>query len=827
MGNREENSKSPTCYVSTDGVPSGGAGDPVKRTRAACLQLCHSKMSQCRKDIMIVTKVGDKLCGRGGGKGGEFGAYFSKMRERRLYWRKVAVFVSVCILFLTQGSTPLLSFSLRPGFTSNPAILRSYPTGICSPHRILRTPILSRKYDPFRKALRRSSRDRESEGDENDWGGGDRGAQEWGMEESTCKSLRSYWFGNSNHWFASTEKFDSEVLELFGLSLEGFLSTGALRYYGEGVKSEVLRGLELDKWLESTQPADILAHILLWDQVSRHYRRVHTAPTAVSRVSDMAVRSTTYLLKNHLQMVETWPTSWRMFLLMPYRHTFQATPIRHSLQWAKRFAKLPGEDLSLWRRFDQAGLKALSPMITKNLTAIKPSENQGSLSFSSWDSFHDILEVNPTFNETVKAVRNLRTISDEHATQLPTVKQVGLFLRSHIQSSQPPLLVVSISGGVDSVLLLYAVRAALIKLKDTGSAVPQLACVHINYANRVTADHEASFVKGLCELMQIPLWIRKISEIQRTRDSNREFYEDFTREIRFSTYKTAINKTIPNSANVDCPVLLGHNRDDTYENLLANVGKGQKYDTLRGMESTGSEQETLIWRPLLKVSKAQIYADATSLALPHLWDSTPSWSDRGRMRDKIIPFLSENLPRLLPGLERLADHVGFLAKAWNRQLEEYFSLVEYYDGPNACKQSLNPLMSTPTSTLVSSNPTSSSITSKSNGLQLGEYSKWAILPLPEWIYEAPGSFWGAFFAVLVSRWDIPPPSHKSMDQLQAWLIRARDGRILGRVPTFELSRHYRAIFSPTGHLTIVVRKQEGNSADRIERRTRKSAEKPR
>ena len=73
--------------------------------------------------------------------------------------------------------------------------------------------------------------------------------------------------------------------------------------------------------------------------------------------------------------------------------------------------------------------------------------------------------------------------------------------------------------------------------------------VHINYCNRTTSDREEEFVKAWCDYMRIPLYIRRIEEINRPlcmENNLRDIYEYYTRNVRYSTYKTVNSFGIQN-----------------------------------------------------------------------------------------------------------------------------------------------------------------------------------------------------------------------------------------------------------------------------------------
>lgn len=209
-------------------------------------------------------------------------------------------------------------------------------------------------------------------------------------------------------------------------------------------------------------------------------------------------------------------------------------------------------------------------------------------------------------------------------------------------------LCVSLSGGVDSMVLI----TALSKYRDETRGYKtvkqfELTAVHINYNNRETCDEEVRFVQMYCELINVPLVVRHITEMTRARDDTRQEYETFTKNIRFEEYEKQ-----------GCPILLGHNYEDTIENILANISSKKKYENLKGMMPVSIQKNVIVMRPLLSVSKNDIYEYAEECGIPHLPDSTPEWSRRGKLRDHVIPTLQLYEPQLLRGLVALSEYVA-------------------------------------------------------------------------------------------------------------------------------------------------------------------------
>lgn len=214
---------------------------------------------------------------------------------------------------------------------------------------------------------------------------------------------------------------------------------------------------------------------------------------------------------------------------------------------------------------------------------------------------------------------------------------------------------VSISGGVDSMILSYIANNVCKKYNK------KLILLHICYNNRDCCSDEVSFLKDWANYLNVELYIREIDEIQRSRNSAyRSMYEEVTRRIRFSFYKY-----------FDCPILLGHNRDDTIENMFSNLSKGIHFDNLSGMKEIGFEDTTHILRPFLSIDKCKIIQYADNLNIPHLYDSTPPWSRRGQTRDTLIPSINDFDPNILKGLEKFTQYTSFLYNQWEKQFEQW------------------------------------------------------------------------------------------------------------------------------------------------------------
>jgi len=213
---------------------------------------------------------------------------------------------------------------------------------------------------------------------------------------------------------------------------------------------------------------------------------------------------------------------------------------------------------------------------------------------------------------------------------------------------------VSISGGVDSMLLSYYCSAyAKISHK-------KLKLIHINYNNRESCALEVKFLEKWSKIIDAELFVKEMKIVRNRSSKVREEYEKVTKEIRFNFYKS-----------FDCPVLLGHNKDDCYENVFANLSKQIHFENLFGMTYKSSDFDVTIIRPFLEIPKKDIIEKADKLYIPYLEDSTPAWSVRGKMRDSLIPTIQNFNSNILKGFDEYIKTTKFLEKYWKKNFDEW------------------------------------------------------------------------------------------------------------------------------------------------------------
>ncbi len=386
--------------------------------------------------------------------------------------------------------------------------------------------------------------------------------------------------------------------------------------------------------LDTDLPPGIPA-MIVYDQLPRHMFRNEPANHAITHYLHKAlgVRS----------KLSAPPTSAKEFIFyqLPVRHSGDSIAIHAVMAqaWAANDAfRAWGTDYHLFKKFLRATYDRC-PRTSAPFLISYPAPQSANLPQP---------KSHPNYPQTAPR-------PTPHSSQTPIHKTIQSFLATHALTNKR--IIVSLSGGVDSMVLLTALHA-----------YTSCIAVHINYCNRATTDHEEDVVVRYCQTLGVPLYVRRFTEISRAQamqNDMRDTYETYTRNQRYATYRDVATL---NGISHPPPVFMGHNEDDTIENILTNVAQKKKFANLYGMQTYEILDSIAFCRPLLQTTKAEIYAYAHQHAVPHLPDSTLAWSQRGQIRTTVLPVLLDWEPRIVNGLHHLAKHLQELTVATELQV---------------------------------------------------------------------------------------------------------------------------------------------------------------
>ncbi len=222
----------------------------------------------------------------------------------------------------------------------------------------------------------------------------------------------------------------------------------------------------------------------------------------------------------------------------------------------------------------------------------------------------------------------------------PLSRQVSRQLTGFLQPGQR--LVVALSGGLDSVVLLHVLHGLQSELGF------RLSAVHVNHRLQSAANDWAAFCARLCRQWQIPC---AESVVTVTRKGG-ESLEAVARARRYEVFARQSAEW----------VALAHHQDDQAETVLLQLLRGAGLPGLQAMPQQrllGPDGPCLV-RPLLGVPRAvlQSYAEARELD----WVEDPSNRDprhaRNFLRQRVGPLLDEAFPAWRATLSRSARHLA-------------------------------------------------------------------------------------------------------------------------------------------------------------------------
>lgn len=186
------------------------------------------------------------------------------------------------------------------------------------------------------------------------------------------------------------------------------------------------------------------------------------------------------------------------------------------------------------------------------------------------------------------------------------------------------IVVCALSGGADSVCMLYAIRELSFEI---GFDVEAL---HVNHCLRgEESDRDEAFCRELCRNLRIKFNSVSCNVKEYSAEKGLSC-EEAARELRYSIFRKYTCGKILSTA---------HNADDNLETMILNLIRGTG---LKGMTGIPPVRENII-RPLLNVSRKEIEQYLKVIGQTYVTDSTNLTDDytRNKIRHKIIPLMKE------------------------------------------------------------------------------------------------------------------------------------------------------------------------------------------
>ncbi|MCH8089644.1 MAG: tRNA lysidine(34) synthetase TilS [Chloroflexi bacterium] len=233
--------------------------------------------------------------------------------------------------------------------------------------------------------------------------------------------------------------------------------------------------------------------------------------------------------------------------------------------------------------------------------------------------------------------------------------RVRAFIEANGLADSPRPLVVGVSGGPDSLSLIYALH----HLADELGLVLHIG--HLNHCLRGRdSDEDAAFVADMARQLGIPCTIGR-EDVALRPAGHSSSLEEKAREARYEFLAGVVEETGASG------VAVAHTADDQTETMLLHILRGTGVSGLRGMRPITdikapsgkplslSGKLLRLFRPLLQVTREETEAYCRALGLSPRADYTNQLPDglRNRIRLELLPYLREYNPNIDQAIRRL------------------------------------------------------------------------------------------------------------------------------------------------------------------------------
>lgn len=227
------------------------------------------------------------------------------------------------------------------------------------------------------------------------------------------------------------------------------------------------------------------------------------------------------------------------------------------------------------------------------------------------------------------------------------IKKVKEYVDKHHMITAGDTVVAGVSGGADSVCLLFV-------LQEIRRKIPfYLAVVHINHGIRKDASQDAQYVESLCREMGLPFYLyeRDVKELA-LREGLSE--EEAGRQVRYRAFEEVLQKESSHTAEGGCGrIAVAHNQNDRAETMLFQLFRGSG---IRGLIGIRPVREDVI-RPLLCLKREEIEAFLEEKSISYCIDYTneDDTYTRNKIRHHILPAVRQQVS------EKAVEHMAAAA----------------------------------------------------------------------------------------------------------------------------------------------------------------------
>jgi len=235
-------------------------------------------------------------------------------------------------------------------------------------------------------------------------------------------------------------------------------------------------------------------------------------------------------------------------------------------------------------------------------------------------------------------------------------------LKKYKMLTQGEKVILGVSGGADSIAMLYALN----ELVDYGL---ELIVAHLNHGIRGDeAKGDAEFVKETAKSLRLTFVYGEVDTLSFKEESQLSL-EDAARTLRYKFFDQVLNK------HYATKIATAHTLDDQAETVLMRLLRGSGSRGLSGIPPVSNS----IVRPLIDTSRSEIEEYLRSKGVEWVEDSTNESPEflRNRIRQDLLVELESYNPQIKETLSRTAEILrseeGFIRREALKHFDDIFS----------------------------------------------------------------------------------------------------------------------------------------------------------
>ncbi len=240
------------------------------------------------------------------------------------------------------------------------------------------------------------------------------------------------------------------------------------------------------------------------------------------------------------------------------------------------------------------------------------------------------------------------------------MEEVYNFIKNKIGLEPNDTIVVGVSGGPDSMALLYILNEFKKKLDL------KIVCAHVNHNKRVESEQEKIDLENYCKANNI---IFEYIKITKWGDDN---FHNEARSVRYNFFEELV-------MNYGAKYLMtAHQGDDLIETILMRIVRGSTLKGYSGFSRIVDKGTYKIVRPLITVTKDEIMEFDKVNGIKYAIDQSNNEDHytRNRYRHTVLPFLKHEDPKVhkkfLKYSEILLEYSDYVDKEANKVFNKVF-----------------------------------------------------------------------------------------------------------------------------------------------------------